>query len=101
MNRIMTTPCTQQARLQKGGGHWKTAFLGMLVVLVLVACSGGEPEWVVLDNSEDPWVRVENHCVRESTEGAMRRVINRTDPELCGRMVKNRPSDYVRIGPPQ
>lgn len=69
-----------------------------LLGLALASCSGGQGANIA-DESDDPWGRSNGHCVRESTEGPMMRVTNRTDPELCGIKTKDRPKEYVRVTP--
>ena len=75
------------------------AMIGMaLMALWISSCSGSNgPE--IADESEDPWMMTNGYCVRESSEGPMMRVINRTDPELCGIKIKKRPKEYVRVRP--
>lgn len=93
----------QGAGVPGGGasGRWRGAGIAAaaLLLLLLGACSGKDaPE--IRDESGLAWVARGSRCVRESEEGPVRRVINRTDPELCGIVVKRRPSVYVRVVPP-
>jgi hypothetical protein len=68
------------------------------VALLLAACGDKGPP--IGDDSGLPWVEHNGVCVRQSETGPLGRVINRVDPELCGRYVKHRPNVYVRIVPP-
>ena len=72
----------------------------VLLGVGLAGCGGNSGSVEVLDDSGEPWVLRGSACVRESEEGPMRRVINRVDPELCGRRVKTRSEVYVRVLPP-
>ncbi len=69
--------------------------LGLMALLVVgvAACSS--------DGGFNPWVARGDACVRESSEGPTRRVTNYTDNELCGRTVKHRSKDYLRVEQPQ
>ncbi len=92
---------------RRGGGalrrRWRAMALGaaLLALAGLAGCGSAGPgdgaEPVILDNSEDPWMARDGACVRESTEGPLRRVVNRADPELCGRAPRHRPADFVRV----
>lgn len=73
-------------------------YLVVLAGFVIASCSGGNAP-VIADESEDPWNRSNGHCIRESSEGPVMRVTNRTDPELCGIKIKERPEEYVRVIP--
>jgi hypothetical protein len=84
---------------------WRLAALRLAQVCVaaglfvlLAAC--GSKGVKVMDDSGEPWLAKGDACVRQSEDGATRRVINRADPELCGRSLKHRPLDYVRVIPP-
>lgn len=69
-----------------------------LLGLSLSSCGGnGAP--IIADESDDPWSRSNGYCVRQSAEGPVMRVINRTDPELCGIKTRVRPEEYVRVVP--
>lgn len=70
----------------------------LLLAVFLSSCSNGGPE--IADTSGEEWRLSNSYCMRESEEGPLRRVINRTDPELCGRRVRHRSPEYVRILPP-
>jgi len=77
------------------------AMIGLgLLGLSISSCSGNNGP-IIADESEDPWTRSNGFCVRQSSEGPMMRVINRTDPELCGIKTKTRPGEYVRVIPPK
>jgi hypothetical protein len=75
---------------------------GLLLGLggLLAACGGHGVQ--ILDDSGETWMAQGNQCVRESDpdDGPRRRVINRVDPELCGRHIKVRSDVYVRVIPP-
>ena len=73
-------------------------YLVALAGLAISSCSGGNAP-VIADESEDPWSRSNGYCIRESSEGPVMRVTNRTDPELCGIEIKERPEEYVRVIP--
>ncbi|MBI4082738.1 MAG: hypothetical protein HY423_09020 [Candidatus Lambdaproteobacteria bacterium] len=47
------------------------------------------------------WKPVGAACVRESRDPELRRVVNYTDPELCGRTVKERSSVHLRVPAPK
>ncbi len=81
-------------------GRWGAgSLLALWMGLALAACAGNGAVQIV-DTSGEEWMMREDHCLRESLEGPMRRVINRVDPELCGRSVRPRSPVYVRILPP-
>lgn len=91
-----------QFRMSSNRWAWLMCVWGCVLLLGLaMGCSRGESEPVILDNSGEPWEMVDGNCVREAEEGPVRRVINRSDPELCGRAIKNRPPDYIRIQRPE
>ncbi|MBI3994234.1 MAG: hypothetical protein HY342_13250 [Candidatus Lambdaproteobacteria bacterium] len=64
-----------------------------LCSLALAGCGGGY--------AAQPWVARGDSCVRESGEGPLRRVTNRTDNELCDRKVKHRHQAYLRVERPE
>jgi hypothetical protein len=70
----------------------------LLLAVFLLSCGNNGPE--IADTSGEEWRPSNGYCMRESEEGPLRRVINRTDPELCGRRVRHRPPEFVRISPP-
>ena len=72
----------------------------LLFGIGLCGCGGNSGNVEVMDDSGEPWVMRGDTCVRESEEGPLRRVINRVDPELCGRKLKTRSDVYVRVLPP-
>ena len=80
----------------KKGIPWGVAFL-----LILTACAGDTPVQIA-EGGQGPWMIAGNSCVREDIDdaGAVRRIINRADPELCGRKAKPRSRNYVRVIPP-
>jgi hypothetical protein len=84
-------PAAAVRRLAPWAGRpaWSALWALLTLVALLAACSEAEP-----------WRAVGNTCVRASEEGPLRRVINRVDPELCGRYQKHRSPVYVRIQPP-
>lgn len=68
--------------------------------LLAIAGCGGSKGPIVMDESSDPWTNNgKGECVRVSSDGPVSRVINRTDPELCGLNPKVRPGEYVRVVP--
>jgi hypothetical protein len=79
---------------------WAVWWLPTALGLGLLAGCGGGPAVQVQDTSGEPWVARDDTCVRELSEGPVRRVINRVDPELCGRWQKHRSDVYVRVLPP-
>ena len=82
--------------MQIGMSHaaWVVMAAGVaLSGLGLAGCGGGY--------AEQPWVVRDDTCVRESNEGPLRRVINRTDNELCDRKVKHRHEVYLRVERPE
>jgi hypothetical protein len=77
------------------------AMLALWVAAPLLAACGGGSQPQIMDGSGEEWRVQGNHCVRENDDGGpVRRVVNRVDPELCGRTVKVRSRDYVRVVPP-
>ncbi len=70
----------------------------LFLAVFLSSCGNSGPE--IADTSGEEWRLSKSYCMRESEEGPLRRVINRTDPELCGRRVRHRSPEYVRILPP-
>jgi hypothetical protein len=72
-------------------------WLGLLG-LSISSCSGSNDP-IIADESDDPWRMVNGYCVRQSSEGPVMRVTNRTDPELCGIKTKERPKEFVRVVP--
>ena len=79
------------------GIPWGLICLGLLGLAV--SSCGGNSGPIIADESEDPWSRANGYCVRQSSEGPLMRVTNRTDPELCGIKTKERPEEFVRVVP--
>ena len=75
------------------------AIIGMGLLGLGVSSCGGNGGPIIADESDEPWTRSNGYCVRQSSEGPMMRVINRTDPELCGIKTKVRPKEFVRVVP--
>lgn len=73
--------------------------LGVSIALLFTASCSGNNDPIIADESGDSWSRSNGFCVRQSSEGPMMRVINRTDPELCGIKIKIRPKEFVRVLP--
>lgn len=73
--------------------------------LWLAACAGGAGAGMERAGGSGsaegfgPWTRQGRVCVLESEEAPVRRIINRVDPELCGRKVKQRSPFMVRMIP--
>ena len=77
------------------------AMVGLGLLGLAVSACGGNGGPIIADESEDPWSRSNGYCVRQSEEGPVMRVINRTDPELCGIKTRERPKEYVRVIAPK
>ena len=77
------------------------AMIWLSLLGVSIASCSGNNGLIVADESEDPWSRSNGYCVRQSAEGPVMRVINRTDPELCGIKTRERPKEYVRVIAPK
>ena len=82
------------------GKHFQ-ALVGLGLLGVAVSACGGNGGPILADESEDPRSRSNGYCVRQSAEGPVMRVINRTDPELCGIKTRERPKEYVRVIAPK
>ena len=65
---------------------WRATLL--LAVVSLASCSPA-------------WVRMGDNCVRDDGERPVARTVNKTDPELCDRPVKQRSPHYLRVPPPE
>ena len=78
---------------------WPARVCAVAGLCLLLAACGGKGAQIV-DDSGETWVARGGACVRQSEDGPVRRVINRADPELCGRSLKHRSLEYVRVIPP-
>ena len=79
----------------------KTGFPSAFAFLLILTACGGGAQVPLTEGSEGLWTMAGNRCIREviADDGSVMRVINRVDPELCGREAKNRSRNYVRVVP--
>ncbi len=79
--------------------------LAISLGLLLGGCgNGGGPgfafEPAAVSDAKNAWLPGEQACVLTRSERPVVRVVNFSDPELCGRFVKARGPNYLRVPRP-
>ena len=79
--------------------------LAISLGLLLGGCgNGGGPgvafQPAVVSEARRAWLPGDRACVLTRSERPLARVVNFSDPELCGRFVKTRGPNYLRVPRP-
>jgi len=90
--------------MMTGGPLKRHVWWIMLIVFAILMLGGCKKQqgYYYGDLSDTEWKRHGKWCRRvDQVEGPRQRVINRTDPELCGLDTYHRPKHRIRVAPGQ